>query len=206
MKSFRYAPIVLLVAIAVSFGLWVRAPGEPEAPDPLRDLAAAFLGVQSADLVRQAGPGVEFPWNHRETAVLPTYRTREGHDADDSGLERAWAMVAVDPAVVMMAAWVRGVRGPQADPGELLADDTLEAMSAEFLKAHFPPFGEQDVLENPKSSGSTESPIVLFDWAGPGPAITRTRFRSPCRGLTAPRFASVRISVRQPRRRQRRSR
>lgn len=169
MRRLRYALIVLLVAIAVSFGLWVRAQGEPEAPDPLRDLAAAFLDVESVDLVRQAGPGVEFPWNHRDTARLVEYRTRDGYDADGGGLSGAWVAVTVSPAVPLMADWRREGRPPGADPSRLLSAGTLERMSAEWLTAHFPAFSEQDTLKKTTPLEVEEPPIVLFDWAGPGP-------------------------------------
>ena len=168
MRIVRVLLLLALLGAAGGIALWMGKREEPPLPpDPLRDLAAEFLGADPADLVRQPGPGTELPWNHRDIAVLVTYETKEGYRG--RGLHGAWASVAVEPQVIMMAHWSRATPSIWARARGPLDDDRLQAMGAEFLKTHFPPFGDQDVLENAKNSGGTESPIVLLDWAGPGP-------------------------------------
>lgn len=168
MRTTGYLLLILLLSVTVGVGFWAGAQEQAPEPDPLRDIAADFLGVES-DTLAKTGPGQDHRWNGRDSTRLFTYRTVDGSIPYDDSLRQVSARVVADPPLILSATWHRTPPPAGTADDELLDVETLERMSAEFLQKRFPFFGQDSQMTRRFEGGSASVPFAAFTWEGPGP-------------------------------------
>lgn len=168
MRTTGYLLLILLLSVTVAVGFWAGAQEQAAEPDPLRDLTADFLGVES-DTLAKTGTGQDHRWNGRDSTRLFSYRTVDSSIPYDHSLRQVSARVVADPPLILSAIWHRTPPPAGTAHDELLDVETLERMSAEFLRDRFAFFGEDSKMTSSFEGRSESIPIAAFTWEGPGP-------------------------------------